>query len=437
MGYILLACLAVELLIIYTFNGKNVVSPSFLACASFILATCIYLTGDKYYGYALHSNTVWVIVTLLFCIFLGEMVANRIAVKSAPQKPIAETDQKPILLRWSICILLAVVVLALSLIRFREVYKFSLTVGNPAGNIWTMAKYIRSAQLSGKATLNLSVVASQGTVISKCLTYLCIYCICVNKNRTGKFYWRCVLPILCYFPQIIASDNRTDMLNTMTVCVIIAFVLIKQRNGWTSKGNMKIVVTSLVLVFAFFAIFRWLGYRTETSLRSETWDNITEYTSAGLVGLDKYLQNGEAPNTLFGQWSLKGIYMILRQWGVPIPQVDRFEKFFTYAKGEANIYTGFKPYIKDYTMIGAGFAMFFWGAIISYGMKRIRKNGAGFVLLCWQGMLYYPVIMLSMDDTTSSVLGMSTLYTLFYLILLDLVFVKRKIRFRFGNMWST
>ena len=73
MGYILLVCLAIELLIIYIFNGRNVVSPSFLACASFILATCIYLTGDEYYGYELHTNTVVVIVSLLFCIFLGEI----------------------------------------------------------------------------------------------------------------------------------------------------------------------------------------------------------------------------------------------------------------------------------------------------------------------------------------------------------------------------
>lgn len=37
MSYILLIVLVLEILFIYKCNGKNVVSPSFIACAMFIL----------------------------------------------------------------------------------------------------------------------------------------------------------------------------------------------------------------------------------------------------------------------------------------------------------------------------------------------------------------------------------------------------------------
>lgn len=423
MGYTLLILLSIELMFFYRFNGKNVVSPSFMACASFILATCIYLTGDEYYGYELHWQTIVVILTMLFCIFMGESFSGRINVKERKQR-----ETQPPLTPVTICIILGIVIFILSMIRFYEVYQFSLRAGNTPGNFATMAKYAREAKLSGRLEYNSSIIAGQGAVISLCVLLFSVYALFANKNFRGKFYFRFLFPIACYTPQIFASDDRTTLLRALAMCVIVVFVLIKQKNDWASKGNVKIIFASIMIVALFLVAFRWLGYRTETSLRSEAWDNITEYTSAGLVGLDQYLQKGEAPNILFGQWTLKNVYAILRQWGFSIPVVESFEEFFFYANGESNIYTGFKPYIKDYGMVGAAIAMFLWGALINYWMKYIKKNGAGFLRLCWMGLVYYPIVLISVDDGTYIVLSMNTIYLFFYLILINWGLVKERIK---------
>lgn len=429
MGYLLLFLLIIELITFYYFNGKNVVSPSFLGCALFLMSTVIYLSAEEYYQHELHIETVLVIVFLLCCIFLGEAFANRMQIRNKNSIQVAQVA----LTTRVECVLLAILVFFASIVHFYEVYQFSLTVGNTPGNFFSMTKYVREARLSGKASFDLSIISSQGAVVSLCVLCLCVYAICAHKNRTGKLYWRYFLPIIAYFPHIMATDNRTDLLRTITICTIIVFVFIKQKQGWKKQGNAKIVFIGMVVICAFLVAFRWLGYRTETSLRNEVWDNITEYTSSSLVGLDIYLQNGEAPNVLFGQGTFSGIYNILRQWGFPIPTVPVFEEFYSYAGGESNIYTTFKTYIKDFSLPGATVAMALWGGVIGYQMKRIREIGASFLKLCIIGIMFYPVIMLSIENVTSTVLSMSMVYTLVYLVLLDQYFVKRNIRVRLGR----
>ena len=76
MSYILLIVLVLEILFIYKCNGKNVVSPSFIACAMFILSTFVFVLGKDYFEYSLNLETVITIFLFLFCILLGEYVSN-------------------------------------------------------------------------------------------------------------------------------------------------------------------------------------------------------------------------------------------------------------------------------------------------------------------------------------------------------------------------
>ena len=430
MGYVLLVLLIIELLIFYIFNEKNIVSPSFLGCTMFIMSTVIYLLSEEYFGYKIHGVTVAVIVFLLICVFAGERFANKIKVPTLENKSISriEEQKSPIAVPTVVCLLIALVILAISILHFIKSYQYSLSVGNPAGNFATMAKYIREAKTKGFEPLNLPFYINQGIVISECFVWFCVYGLCNNKNATDKFYYRYCFPIIAYLPNIWVTDNRTTLLKMVAICAIIIFIFTKQKYGWTAKGNLKIIFVGVLTISIYLAVFRWLGYRTETSLRNELWDNLVEYTSSSLVGLDKYLLEGEPPNTLLGEGTLKGVYNILRQWGFPIPPVDQFEPFYTYANGRSNAYTTFKAYIHDYTLIGATIAMFLWGAIINYNMRYIQRNGAGFIRMCLVGMMFYPVAMLSIADTTASILAMGTLYILLYLILINELLIKRNIR---------
>ena len=428
MGYVLLIFLIIELLLFYNFNGKNVVSPSFFGVAMFLLSTVIYLLADEYFGYEIHSVTVVVIIGLLACIFVGERFADALKISTNRINTSTPNTVNVIMTPIVVCILVAFVMLLVSILHAIEAYEYSLTVGNIDGNVANMAKYIREAKSNGFEALDLPIHINQGIVISECFVWFCVYSICNNRNCTGQFYFRYLWPIIAYIPNILVTDNRTTLIKMVAVCFIIIFIFTKQKYEWSKKGNVRIIMGGIMAIGLYLVIFRLLGYRTETSLRNELWDNFTEYMSASIVGLDKYLMNGEEPNILFGEGTLKGVYNIVRQWGISIPEVDQFEPFYTYANGESNAYTALKTYIHDYTMIGAVVAMFLWGTVINYSIKYIRKNGAGFIRMCFLGLMFYPVTMLSIADTTPSILSMTTVYTGFYLVIINAIFVKGKIR---------
>ncbi len=430
MGYLLLVLLVIELFVFYKLNGRNVVCPSFIGGAMFVFSTVVYLLSSDYFGYEIHGITVAVIIGLLVCIFIGERFADKLKVMSKAGKTDKKVDNVALEIGVShwICVVLTIVLIVVSIFHFKKAYEYSLTVGNITGDIFTMTKYIREAVSNGYDPMDLPIVINQGIVFSECIVWFCVYSLCNNKNCTNKFYFRYLWPIVAYLPNVFVTNNRTTLLRMVAICFVIVFVFTKERYGWSKKGNVKIIFVGVLAVGLYLVAFRFLGYRTETSLRNELWDNLSEYISASLVGLDKYLLNGEAPNTLFGEGTLKNIYNILKQWGVPIPEFEQFEPFYFYANGNSNAYTTLKAYIHDYTIVGAAVAMFLWGAVINYSMKYIRQNGVSFVRMCVTAMMFYPVVMLSIADSTAVFLSMGTIYTLVYLFVIDIVFIKNKIR---------
>ena len=418
MMYVLLFMLLIEIMFIYVCNGHNVVSPSFISCAMFILSTVVFILGKEYFQYKLDIVTVITILLFIFCILIGEYMSNRNEI-NCEQRTIYF---QYIYIQKNVCILMAFVVLLFGVLYYREVYVFSLKVGNITGNFATMAMYVRNAKSYTK-----SMLVSQGTLLSECIVYFCIYCFFNNLN-CGHKDKRFIIPIIAFLPHIMAADNRTIFLKLLSISCIIIFVMMKKKTAWGKQSNKKIILIAIVAISVFLIVFRLLGYRTETSIRNSLWDNLMEYISASLIGLDKFLLNGEQSNTLIGQWTLAGIYNILRQWGVDIPKVNKFEEFYYYgAHFDSNIYTAFKAYIKDYTYIVAILAMVLWGYFIQKKTNKVKKGEDSFFNICTLGLMFYPIAMISIEDVTSAVICMQTVYMLVYLKLIEYFFIRRGI----------
>lgn len=426
MGYLLLFLLILQLLFIYTFNGKNIISPSFIACGMFIISAAGYTLAEKtYFQYQISSLPVATILMLIMCIFAGEITSNHVKLR---RKTVYMQIDGAINISKVTCLFLSVFILLISLIYFYNVYRFSLTVGNIRGNLFTMAAYVRYAKLHRDISFDSGMILSQCGVLSECLFYFFLYAYLVNRllfNKNPKMY---LLPIICYLPHILAADDRINLLRMIAISCIIIFCVIKHSSGWKKEGNFRIIRIAVLAIVLFVVSFRLLGYRTKVSREDNLVSGIYMYISGSIAGFDIFLRQGATPNVLFGQGTLKGIYNILRQWGLPIPVVPSFENFYSLSCGNGNTYTAFKAYIHDYSLIGAVCAMFLWGTIITSFKNIIRRNGISFPRVCVLGMLFYPVVMISIADVTGTILSISTVYRLVYIYLIDYFFVKRKLR---------
>ena len=421
----------IEILVAYRVSGKNIVSVSCVACAMFLLSTIIYVASDDYYGYEISWKSVVAITILLFCIILGELFGSKIVFRRVIIKKNIFERYEMVSVNTVICILFSIFILFVSVYYFIDVFLFSLKVGNTSGSIWNMATYVRHANLDSSIVYEKNTIISQGTLISSCLVYFSIYCFFYNRIYFGVNQTRFILPVVTYIPQILASDSRTGLLNSICVICIIIFVLIKDHNNWVSKDNRKVIRIAFFSIIVFLALFRLLGYRTGASVSNALWDNLVEYTSAGIVGFDYFMIEGRTPSEHFGSLTLKEIYKKFEKIGIISGYTKTGRaghgKFFFYARGHSNIYTAFMSYIDDYSFVGAMFAFFLWGVSITYLLKSVKKGNISFTRVCILGVLFYPVAMISIGDVTSTVLSMSSIYMIIYLKLIELVFFKRKL----------
>ena len=413
---VLLFLLVLEWITIYILNGRTLFSPSLISCSMFLLTTTVFILSNNYFVYDIHYKTIIIIILSIFSILLGELYSNILFSKvsySYISSIKSTAKQINIPNRWIFIILIYIIVSGI--IYFRDVYRFSLKVGNIPGNYFMMAMFVRESHEYEK-----NIVISQMTLLSECLVYLMIYCFCYNSAIVKVKSWKYLLPVAAYSIQVFASDNRTDFLRTIIIVCIIFFVFEKVRTDWEPGNNKKIIMTSIIALLIFLFIFRLLGYRTGTSIRNPLRENLAEYLSASIVGLDTYLIQGEPRNILFGQGIFKGIYSILRQWGFNIPEIQKFESFYNYAGGTSNTYTALKAYIKDFAVFGEMLCMFLWGLVINYSINRVKIGSYSFIRVGMLGIMFYPIIMVSIEDVTATVLSMSTLYMMFYFWILKI-----------------
>jgi len=413
-AYMLLFLLILLWGVIYYFNGRTILSPSLMANTMFILSTCVFISAKDYFGYTIRYFTVMSIILFLAVMFIGERLSNlnwKDAVEKRPEKVEFSYDvaiTKPWLL------FLTVIVLAVGFWCLMDAYKFSLRVGNTPGNYFNVAKYVRNANHYGDLKYSKSSILAQLSLISEITVYFSIYCFCYNlyvKSNRNLMY---LLPVLAYSLQIFSSDNRTGLLKFLGVTFIIVFVFMKYASGWKPGNNKKIIIIGMCVIVAFLGLFRWLGYRTEASLRADMDDNFSEYMSASIVGIDHFFRYGGIENTLFGEQTFKNVYNILRQWGLSIPVIQTFEEFFNYAHGESNIYTGIKALIIDFTYVGALLYVMIYSYIVTGLINRIKCGKMSFMRVWFTGYMFYPIVMFSIANVMSAILSMSTVYMLVY-----------------------
>lgn len=432
MGYLLLIFLLLELITIYYFNGKEVVSVSFIACALFCLSAFVYILNmSAYYGYYIGIETVATITLMILSMFIGEMFSKRVRFRLSrnAQSDYGLNEVKIVeSIEYSkiITIILFVFILVSGFFCFRDVYKYSLLVGNTYGDYQTMVKYVRYD--GGYST---STILSQCNVLSDAIVYLSVYVFFHNKLvcklKKQAFY---LLPVLGYIFYILSYSGRSNIIKILCVICITFFVKYKESIDWAPYGNQKLLLIGAFALVLFLVLFRVLGYRTDTSISNDLWDNLSEYISSGIVGLDYYLLNGQPDNRVFGESIFKNLIITLNGWGVDLPLPDAHDTFFFHMSGKSNIYTGFKAYIKDFGFFGASLAMVFIGAFISSIWRRIKDGKVTYVKTVIMGLLFYPIVMMPIDNVTPTVLSMTTIYISVYLYFLDFVLIKRDLFLR-------
>lgn len=418
---ILFCALIVFLILEFTVNRGEFFSVGFIATAVFALSTGYAIICFAYFAADITLKTVCVVLGALAVIFVGECFANLVTQKtdsngSLAKSANAEKTFEPIVIKHSYVYFLTFLCLTLGAVRYYLLYRVSLSFGNPH-NILKAIAYTRSAlvagELEGHRLLSYGCVFCMAAVYTALFIYFHNLLICKQNNLKLLF------PVLAYLLIPLSSTGRVEYIQYLVVIFTIFVICFRRSKNWRKNGNIKILLTAVAVFVIFIFIFRFIGsLRDKWSMPSDVMKNLAEYLSAGIYGLDSFLDVGPDYSLSFGYESLAWLYAIVnRFFGTDISAIS-FQPFFTVGDITSNTYTGLKPFIQDFSILGMlcigfllGFINTFWLNFIK-AADDLRKR---FMWIVAFSIYIYPTAMLSVANTFNALL--TTGYLLFFIML--------------------
>ena len=423
MVYLLLLMLLLLLGVAYYFSYRNILSPTVVVCAGFVFGVFFAVLNVNRWGFTLDPLTVIVIVSGIGAFWAGELIVNSRYDRREIRVPDHEICRPLSAIHvpgWMI-FLIATGMVLMAVYYFLDMYRLSLTGGNPGG-FSLMLHYAREAQL--KRLGYIDSFSFHFTLATNAVSTVFIYLFFRNLVASGfrlKLLWQCV-PIFLNVPIMVLSGGRTQIISWIVSMVIIGFVLYQNKHRWHPGNTPKILLGAGLAAGVFLVIFTLAGYLTGKSQTRSSYDMISLYAGLSVPSLDQYLLNPLPDTGMIGDHTLYPIYSTLRTFGFDLPDLYAPYEFIRFNDVFGNVYTALRRYIQDYTYPGMLLIMFLMGFGYSAFFRKAKRN-VGLWLVCYAVFCCPLVMMFFEDQFFLSLLGISTIYHLGYLFAFYLALV--------------
>lgn len=373
--------------IISIYINKKIMAPSVLAYGVFCFASLIILLNYRYWNYDISNKTYWIIVIGLIVFALGTHFIFHIKKQKEDNNYCeficVKRPQFDILV--FVCIVIAVVY---SIGQFRQAV-FS-------GNVIGMSGMLDSLRHDVEASSSIAMVA--GTCIVKASAIISLYLLSYNRYHQlekGKEFVKYYISIGCYLIVCFFSSSRIGFIEIGTVILFNYYSNVKNKHRtFANKLIIKKVIKVAVIVLI---IFVGLGMMRDSLIGN--WINqVSIYSSSGIIGLDIFINSNTNEPILFGQTTFRGIYNILRMFGVDIPVVAERHVTFGWNGNYSNIYTVFRPYIDDFGFVATIFIMFFLGIVFGNAWNHFQKKDNHFINVIYGSYFGFALVLFATSE---------------------------------------
>lgn len=355
---------------------KNLISPTLWMVMMFLLACIGYLLNMEYFGMDISMQTVWVILLSLLTGWMGEISAKHIKVsvkkkiKLDSKMKLIQQEMKILQPGKYVVLFSALFVLFLGIYRYLEMYSFTRKRGNT--RFFMTVKFIRGYVTVGDFDFNgyITLLSGLADAIAFISLYYAVMRLIVKKEKSYFNF----LPSICYLVYLISTTGRTGYLKFFIFLIAIIYFAILRSGRLTKKSIYKFIKYMIIVCFIMIAVFYLYGVifrKADETLPKYFGD----YFSAGMYGLNKYLNSPWKQNVQFGQYTLANFYYYInRIFKTRYVVAAHHLPFFYYGLDRSNIYTGYLLPIQDYGMIGLLISRYFI-AMIMTGLYKAIKNG--------------------------------------------------------------
>lgn len=431
MIYVLFATLFLIVVANYLFR-RNILLPSFIMSVSFFVTSFIYVMCSKTITDDIGLVTVLVILASIIVFSLGEWACELFFKRRRSKCRFSFVRRQPSafyspsincfwVLLFSALILIAAYTRVIALCEMSSIDKtipsFFLS--------YSKIRFLLTHETSPVLPFWVGLVST----IASALVKICITLFSWHLIQNKKICWRYVLLVFSYICFAITTTSRTVYLD-LAAYAFVQFVFLR----WFLFGKKPVLSKGLVavlfsLAFFFLIAFFFIG---EIANKNESFGKtLFGYSAAAFVGLDRFLAEPFYAESLLHSRTLEGLFSPFARLGFSIPKLDPFLPHYSYLNGleTSNEYTSIMEPIHDFGIFGMLLTRLLLGAVY-YAIYRLilssRKSGSSAILLPVFGVLYYPLVISSIDDQFSTYIGMSYIYHILISIVIWMVIVKKR-----------
>lgn len=393
----------------YWINQKVFFSAAFISTASFAIATCIYCVFINRIGKDISVDTFFIISSSLICLLLGECAGRRVYIGKRRKNKISDNRQfvqenGPFLVSTQTMFVFFAVYVLVFIIRFYDLYKFSIGIGNSRGILGTLATSRLAYSMGEYSSSNFLVdVSIYMTLCLEIIAYYYLFYFTYNVVFFKKKYKRLLLPILGYSLVAVSFTGRNQYIQIAIICVwfliYLYYVRDKNINQKSNKKLLKVIikisVSCIVLLFLY-------SFLTRNSDGSNLFDEVLSYMGSSIYGFDNYkdtdMYGVVAKKEAFGYYTMREIHSFFNTLFRTDYSVPAFRnlRFFSYKSGSSNIYTClYFPY-QDFGTVGVMITRVLLGFIIGVVERNLSKtylfDSKGIVYMILLGIIYYDAI---------------------------------------------
>lgn len=382
------------LLIVYNTLGKDVMSPSFLLIAGYLLSFISALYNIRDWKVSIGFLTIAVFVLGMLFFFAGEYIVKRRTNNTWMHSKPIEIEYIDID-RWKyiVVVILCTVILILT---YREVERIANlnfeSLGNLAYNFKTNSM---NADLEGA---ELSFFVQQINKITKGFAYTFLYVFVNNvfsKKSTirKKMNYVNLLPGVLFSVQCILKGGRFPVVALIIGAVFLYYYFWRRTKGWGKDIPIRYIVRIALIIAGVIAAF-WLSKELvgRISKDNNLVDYVTRYFGGGPVLLELYLNDRailhDTPNETFA-----GLISSLNKFGFNLTGREYHEFRAVSRITIGNAYSALRNYYHDYSIWGVIFFNYILAVIFSvkyYDLKycSVITYKKAFSLILYTSFIY-------------------------------------------------
>lgn len=400
----LLIVLSTFLFFAYVISDRDIMSPSVLFVAGFIMAVVAAMMNINDWGINLSIKTIAIIIIGNMSFIVAEIMFKLTHRHSYNGN--REVITKINVEKWKnfVVILIGIVTLILY---YREIVRLSSYAESYWQNFGVMVAYKRAITYG---TVSVNTMVNQLTKLVYAFGYIYAYIFINNFFSTegkGKIRKNIIylIPIIIYAIMSVLKGNRIDIMGLVIMLVFLYYVFLHKKVGWEKHISGKLLKKAIIIFVIGMIIFYYMKDLVGRVSSLNLLEYITQYIGGSVELLDLYVKDSVSTvDVPFGE-TLTGLINGLKKIGLLNVDIRKQLEFRYTPTGVylGNVYTALRRYYHDGGWIGliafpailSYFMNCFYGKVKKYKGLSINKI---FKMIVYASLIYV-IPFQAMEDT--------------------------------------